>query len=184
MRTFIAVKIKPEQNLLKLITRLKQAFDGEGIKWVEPDNLHLTLRFIGETTADQSNQIIGLLENVSQKHQQFYFTLNKFGYFKSGNQPRVLFLAIENDTFLKKIVKDIEEGLENLGFEKEEREFKPHLTLARIKFLKSHNLFYSVLKELNEEDIQEVRVSEIIFYQSILSSAGPKYKPLKVINLN
>lgn len=184
IRTFIAIKINPEYKLLTLLGQLKRKLEGESIKWVEPDNMHLTLRFIGETTFDQVKKISELLENVSKMHHAFDFKLGKPGYFKSGKQPRVIFLNIENDTILKKIVTSIEDGLVELGFEREQREFKPHLTLGRIKFLKSKEAFYSLMKEINESDIQQVRVTEIIYYQSILSSAGPKYKPLKVIKLD
>ncbi len=184
LRTFIAVKIQPETKLLDLISRLKQKFQDEGIKWVETDNLHLTLRFIGETTREQVIKIGDILELLSDKYQPFSFRLDHIGYFKSGRQPRVLFLAIDNDTFLKSIVADIEEQLEVLGFEKESRQFKPHLTIGRIKFMKSKEAFYSAIKEMDENDIQNVDVSEIIFYQSVLSSDGPEYKPLRIVKLN
>lgn len=184
IRTFIAIKITPQQKLQELASRLKFALKEETIKWVETDNLHLTLRFLGETTSDQVHAIGNVLEKLKEKFQPFQFQLRGVGYFKRNNQPSVLFLKIESDQILKQLAKEIENEITNLGFKNETRNFKPHLTLARIKFVKNSNAFYSLVDDFKEKDIQVVEASEILFYQSILSSSGPEYKPLKTVKLN
>lgn len=183
MRTFIAIKIIPEKKLLDIVSILKKSLEGEAISWVDTNNLHLTLRFLGETSDEQVLKITGLLDDISQNYHCFQFNLKGIGFFKSKNQPRVLFLSVEKDLLIKKLTSEIEEMVVLLGFNREEKLFNPHLTLGRIKFLQNKNAFYSLAGELKGAEIQAVTVSEIIYYQSVLSSAGAIYKPIHVIQL-
>jgi 2'-5' RNA ligase len=129
MRTFIAIKITPERKLFDIFSTLKKSLDGEAINWVDINNLHLTLRFLGETTHEQTLEIVKFLENISLNYHPFLFSLKGVGFFKSKNQPRVLFLSVDNDVMLKQLSAEIEEGIVSLGFGREERAFNPHLTV-------------------------------------------------------
>lgn len=183
MRTFIAIKIKPEKQLLEVYSALRKSLENEAISWVNPDNLHLTLRFLGETSFQQVEEIIRLLDNVCNEYRPFQFNLKEAGFFKSKNQPRILFFAVENGLMLNQLAYEIEERVVALGFSKEERSFNPHLTIGRIKMLKNKMDFYDLIKQYKEAEIQKVTVSEIVYYQSILTSSGAIYKPIKTINL-
>lgn len=183
MRTFIAIKITPERKLIDIFSTLKKSLEGESINWVDINNLHLTLRFLGETTHQQALEIVKSLENISLNYQPFQFSLKGAGFFKSKNQPRVLFLSVGNDVMLKQLAYEIEEGIVSLGFGREKRAFNPHLTVGRIKLIRNKNAFYSLVDENRNTEIQQVPVSELIFYQSILTSAGAVYKPIKIVQL-
>jgi len=183
MRTFIAIKIKPEKQLLEVYSALRKSLENEAISWVNPDNLHLTLRFLGETSFQQVEEIIRLLDNVCNEYHPFQFNLKEAGFFKSKNQPRILFFAVENGLMLNQLADEIEERVVALGFSKEERSFNPHLTIGRIKMLKNKMNFYDLINQYKEAEIQTVTVSEIVYYQSILTSSGAIYKPIKTINL-
>jgi len=183
MRTFIAIKIKPEKQLLEVYSALRKSLKNEAISWVNADNLHLTLRFLGETSVQQVEEIIRLLEEVAQRFQPFQFNLKEAGFFKSKNKPRVLFLSVENDLLLKQLAAEIGERVVAFGFSREERPFNPHLTIGRIKYLQNIDAFYSLIKKFSEVKIQQATVSEIIFYKSLLSSEGTTYRPVKIINL-
>jgi 2'-5' RNA ligase len=183
MRTFIAIKIAPEKKLLDVYSTVKKSLAGEAINWVSENKLHLTLRFIGETSHCQVSEIIQLLESICEHFKPFQFELKGLGFFKSRNHPRVLFLKGENVGSLKQLAASIEEKIVSLGFENEEKAFNPHLTLGRIKFIDERELFYSLVNRFVGTHIQVVTVSEVIFYQSILSSGGAIYKPLKIIKL-
>ena len=183
MRTFIAIKIIPEKKLLDIFSTLRKSLEGEAISWVDTKNLHLTLRFLGETSDDYVLKIKRLLDNISLNYHRFQFNLKGVGFFKGKNQPRVLFLSVENDLLLKQLIAEIEEMVVSTGISREEKSFNPHLTLGRIKFLQNKNAFYSLADELNGAEIQSVTVSEIIYYQSVLSSAGAIYKPIHQIQL-
>jgi len=183
MRTFIAIKIFPEKKLTNLVSSLKNSLNNENINWADVDNLHLTLRFIGETEQKQVDEIIQLIDEVAQRFHPFQFSLKDVGFFKSKNQPRILFFAIENGLMLNQLAAEIEERVVSLGFSREERSFNPHLTIGRIKMLKNKMAFYGLINQYKEAEIQTVTVSEIIYYQSILSSAGAIYKPIHQIHM-
>lgn len=184
MRTFIAIKIIPERKLLAVFSTLKKSLAGELITWVEDSNLHLTLRFLGETSSEQVSEVIELLGSVSEKFQPFQFELKGVSVFKNKTQPRVLFISIGNDSMLKQLAGEIQEKIKLFGFEADEKKFNPHLTLGRIKFIQNKDAFYALVNRFKNINIQSVTVSEIVFYQSILSSGGPTYKPIKLIKLN
>jgi len=183
IRTFIAIKITPEKKLANLIIDLKKSLRAEEIRWIDSNNLHLTLRFLGETNNVQVVEIIELLESISKRFQPFQFELKGVAVFRNKTQPRVLYLSVENDLMLKQLANEILEKLESLGFKGDENTFNPHLTLGRIKFIQNKDGFYSLVNKFGDMKIQQVTVSEIIFYQSILSSDGPTYKPINIVNL-
>ena len=182
-RTFIALKIHPEPKLLDLYKEMQDTLFDEAIKWVESMNLHLTLKFLGDTSAEQIEKVKEILNNISHHFYAFQFVLKGVGYFKSNGQPRILFTSVVDSGPMQQLFSDLDISLAKAGFEREGRGFKPHLTLARIKFLKDKKQFYSLVEKFKEFEIQTVNVSEIIYYQSILSSAGPKYIPLKKVQL-
>ena len=183
IRTFIAVKITPEKSLLDLIVDLKRNLKSEEIRWVDINNLHLTLRFLGETNQFQVNEIVKMLDSISKKFQPFQFELKGVSIFKKKTQPRVLFVSVENDFVLKQIASEVLEMSKTLNFKAEENNFNAHLTLGRIKFIQNKDAFYSLVKKFSGTKFQSVLVSEIIFYQSILGSEAPTYKPIKIVKL-
>lgn len=183
IRTFIAIKIVPDNEFLHLYSILKESLTGESIKWVEKNNFHLTLRFLGDTKQNQTEQISLELAKITSRFQSFYLTFKGIGYFKSKGNPRVLFAKTEESQTLKNLANEMNQKVFELGFEENTRKFKSHLTLGRIRFLKNRNEFNELIKKFTETKIQTVYVSEIIFFKSILKSSGPIYKTLKVIKL-
>jgi len=184
IRTFIAIRITADKKLLDLISELKKSLAAEEIRWIDSNNLHLTLRFLGETTQPQVAEITKMLESISKQFQPFQFELKGLSVFKKKTQPRVLFVSIENDLVLKQVATEILEMSKTLGFTLEENTFNPHLTLGRIKFIQNKTDFYALVNKFCETKFQSVIVPEIIFYQSILGSEGPTYKPIKIVKLN
>lgn len=183
LRTFIAVKIEPQTPLIELFNHFKNEFDGEKIRWVQPGNLHLTLRFLGDTTPGQFEQVKSGLEEVARDFNPFEFSLKGTGFFKRNRQPKVLFVKIEEAELLKQLATRIEEKVVAIGFE-EERGVNPHLTLGRIKFLRNKARFYKTIDSFSEKYIQKVKINEIIYYQSILKSHGPEYKSIIKVGLD
>lgn len=183
MRTFVAVNVNPFPGLLNTLKELKSELAPEAIKWVDENNLHLTLKFLGDTSVGQVDEIKNALQEIASRFATFYFRLNSLGFFKKKGMPRVLFVKIEEAEMLLELAAEIDEKLARLGFEKENRPFSPHLTLARIKFLKNKKRFYQAVENYRHTFLQPVTISEIIFYQSILNPVGPVYKPLEVLKL-
>jgi 2'-5' RNA ligase len=183
IRTFIAVKIIPGQSLRNTINLLKTELSGELVKWFDIRDLHLTLKFLGDVDTKLLENIKKKMEIVSQNFPVFNLQLTGLGYFENNRQPSILFAKIEENKFFLELYKQLETQLLEIGFEKEKRSFKPHLTLARIKHLKIRNHFYTLLKNYDKNEFQESRIEEIILYQSTLTSSGPIYKPLKIVKL-
>ena len=177
-RTFIALKIKPSDSLIKLLNEGQNAFGKDSVKWVGADNLHLTLKFLGDTSKDQIESVKEVLSKLSNNFNPFHFHLDGLGYFKNGGHPKVLFVGIAGVDEMKKYVTELEDSLEILGFQKEKRPFKPHLTLGRIKFIRDISRFYDWIDINKSFKFSDVIVNEVTFYQSILTSDGPVYKSI------
>ncbi len=184
IRTFIAVKIRPEEKLYTVLKEMQKELKNEVIKWVELENLHLTLKFLGDTSKKQIEEIKSILEQLSGQFTEIKADLRGIGYFKKYRNPTVLFSEIQNYEEIKKFASLLEFQLHSIGFDKEKREFKPHLTLGRINFLRDKNKFYTTIEKYRETQFQMIKISEIIFYQSILNQQGPEYRPLKTVRLN
>ncbi|WP_372950235.1 RNA 2',3'-cyclic phosphodiesterase [Mariniphaga sp.] len=183
LRTFVAVKIEPSPVLIQTIDDLKNKLSGEPVKWVEPDRLHLTLKFIGETLPSQVDEIGEELNQAVKLFSSFSFELEGLGFFKNREKPRVLFANIKEGEVLQLLAAEIDNRLANLGFEPEKRPFKPHLTIARIKFLKNKKTFYQAVENYRETFFQTVTINELIFYRSILKTEGAEYISLNVLKL-
>ncbi len=178
MRTFIAIKINPELLLLDKIDKLKKDLANEPIKWVEKQNLHITLKFLGETSEEKSLYIKDILMNFAGKQYPVSVFPAGIACFKSRGMPKVLFVNFKNGESLQQLADSIDDLLLPLGFEKEKRPFKPHLTIARIKFLKNKKAFFEAVSHLQDISLQPSIISEIIFYQSLLKPEGPVYLEL------
>lgn len=177
-RIFIAVKVNPGDELLRMFSSLKTIPGAESIKWVDPANLHLTLAFLGDTDEKKIAVIKNMLCNTCSGFGEFDFNLTGTGVFKNFRDPRVLWVGIRSAERLIQLNKNIAEGLKLNGFEIEEREFKPHLTLGRVKSLRDTGNLKILLESYRDVQFQIVQVSEVILYESILMQTGPIYKPL------
>jgi 2'-5' RNA ligase len=85
---------------------------------------------------------------------------------------------------VQQLAAEIDNRLAKLGFQTEKRPFKPHLTLARIKYLKNKKAFYEAVEKYRSTFIQTTEINEFVFYRSILKPHGPEYKPIAKIDLN
>ncbi|MDX8340864.1 RNA 2',3'-cyclic phosphodiesterase [Draconibacterium sp. IB214405] len=183
IRTFIAIKIHPNEKVLDLLQYLKKQFPADKINWVDTENFHLTLRFLGNTTREQLYELVDRLEEVVSRKKKCKLSLKGTGYFKSKNQPRVLFVKIQAEEVLELLVQEIEKEVVSCSFEAEQKAYKPHLTLGRIKHVQNTNRFFSLLDEMPSDIYQEIKVDGIILFQSILKTTGPEYRPIKTFAL-
>lgn len=184
MRTFIAIDLEEgiKKKLFFLLHELNKV--SKGIKWVKKEGMHLTLKFLGEIGKEKIPEIESILKEISEKYNPFPLRLIGTGSFPPGKKnPRVLWVGIEETKSLKTLQAQIEEKLEKIGFEKEKREFHPHLTLGRVK---AHSYLGGVLSQLEKEreaSFGEMLVKKITFLQSILKPTGAEYKVLSEFEL-
>lgn len=183
IRTFIAVKISPNNKILNVLEHFKTLFSTERINWVDTDSLHLTLRFLGNTKRLQLYELVDRLETLFSEKLKFEITLEGTGYFKSKNQPRVLFLKIHESGELLQLVSDIDKQVIACGFIDQQKTFHPHVTLGRIKWVENRTRFFSLLDEMPNTEYQKIEVEEITLFQSVLKQTGPVYRPIKTFSL-
>jgi 2'-5' RNA ligase len=183
-RTFIAIKIEPGEHLLDLLSRCREELSGEKIRWVHPDNIHITLKFLGETPVEKIPGITGVIGQVGLKHGSFNLTFKGLGVFRNLQHPRVLWVGIEPGPAMPRIKRDMDHGLQPFGFEPENRDFRPHLTLGRIKYVRDTAGLEGLLGQYREMEFQVYRVDQLILYESILKPSGPEDVVLSSAPLN
>jgi 2'-5' RNA ligase len=176
MRCFIAINLPEEvkEEISKIIEKLPK----KGIKKVAKENLHLTLKFLGEINENLIKKIEEELEKI--KFDRFAVKLKDIGFFPNRNFIRVVWLGIdEGEEEIKELQKEVDKKLAKLF--KKEKNFEPHLTIARVKFLKDKEGFIEELEKIKFEDSFEVRSFELM--ESILQRKGPVYKLIKSFKL-
>lgn len=183
-RTFIAVKSTLLANNRKVFSDLKLKLKESVINWVDSENMHLTLFFLGDTSDNQITEICKKLKEVLKDTKSFTFSLKGLGVFKNIHDPKVVWLGVENADKLRGIKKIIDKELVKFDFQVEDREFRPHLTLGRIKNLKQKTELNDFIEKYEDYQFQEIRVDEITFYESVLTPRGPIYKEIEKFRLN
>lgn len=183
-RVFIAVKVNPDAGLLRMISTLKSALAKENIKWVDPANLHITMAFLGDTEDGKIKILAGMLKDKCSGFHEFDFMLSGAGVFKNYRDPRVIWVGIKSPEKLYTLENKIAECLKSNGFLIEERQFKPHLTLGRVKAVTDTVNLKNILDRYRDIEFQKVEVKEVILFESILSPTGPIYESLGKFNLS
>ncbi|MFA4647849.1 RNA 2',3'-cyclic phosphodiesterase [Pyrococcus kukulkanii] len=183
MRAFIAIDVSEEVR--DAIVRA-QDFIGTKeakIKFVERENLHITLKFLGEITQEQAEEIKKILAEIAKRHKKHEVRVKGIGVFPNPNYVRVIWAGVENDEGIKAIAQDIERELSKLGFKKD-KEFVAHVTIGRVKFVKDKLGLAMKLKELANEDFGTFRVEAIELKKSTLTPKGPIYETLARFELS
>ncbi|MBN1795805.1 MAG: RNA 2',3'-cyclic phosphodiesterase [Sedimentisphaerales bacterium] len=186
MRVFIATDINDEVR--RAIGNLQNKLRGElafdkGVKWVNPEIMHLTLKFLGEVKDNILNDVCKKTEQVAMKHSVFNLDIEKAGHF-GGRSARVIWVGTGGGSEqLAEIANNLDEQLQTLGFAPETRQFTGHLTLCRIKNVKAGAELAKAAEKYSDFQAGTVAVDSIMVYQSQLNSDGPIYTPLAGYNL-
>ena len=175
MRLFIAIKI-PE-DIKEYISELQKQIDtaNNKISLVNKDNIHLTLKFLGEVQPNDIETIKESLNNV--KFKSFSVHLNDVYVFPNENYIRVIWIGLEPEENILELQKNIDESLKSLF--RKEKDFKPHLTLARVKYIEDKNNFINKLKNIKIEN-KKIDISNFRLVKSTLTPEGPVYEDLEV----
>lgn len=177
-RLFIAIKTVPGGDLLRMISSVKSLLGNESIKWVDPGNIHITLAFLGDTEEEKIKPLINILNGTCAGSGRFEFSLSGTGVFKNYNDPRVIWAGISPKERLVNLSAKITDSLKTGGFVIENRSFRPHLTIGRIKTLKDKDNLKKVLEAYRDTEFQRISATEVILFESILMQTGPLYKEL------
>lgn len=182
-RIFIALKVDPSEAFLILISTFKSVLSKDSIKWTNPVNIHITLAFLGDTEESIIKDIGTMLNNKCSGSGDFELVIKGCGLFRSLNDPRIIWTGIKPSEKLLQLNERIINGLKELNIKLEDRPFKPHLTLGRIKHINDKETLRSITEQFENTEIQIVPVAEVILYESILMPSGPVYKPLAKYSL-
>ena len=177
MRLFTAISL-PQEILLRL-DRLMAALRPEAlIKWSPLDNLHITTKFIGEWPEARVNELHAALAEAAVR-SPFEVEISGLGWFPNDRGPRVLWAGVNGGAALAQLAREIDDRLVPLGIAREEREFSPHLTLARIKSPVPLRSLREKVQRLQPAHIGKFEVSTLALYRSDPGSNASIYRKLR-----
>ncbi len=179
IRCFLALTI-PRQAQAELAGMQKFLQNHEAkARWVKPDNIHLTLRFLGDRPAKKVEQIAAALPSFCPGFQPFKTTIEALNGFPNSKNPKVIWAGLSTGSEeTLKIYQAVNDGLAHLGIPKEREEFIPHLTLARCKTPQESRLTASAIKKTGITPVHTEIIS-LVFYKSTLSSTGSIYEVIQ-----
>lgn len=179
IRLFVAIELPPDaQEALYYLKntvgkKLKKA------RWIEPRNLHITLQFLGYCPREQVADISAQLKRAAEDYSSFEFRLDTLGAFPSPKRPRVFWMGVsEGKEAISRVQKRVEELLEPLGFQPEERDFHPHVTIARFKVPED---LREAISTVNANTIYSkgIEAQGIVLFLSQLTPKGAHYSQVE-----
>lgn len=184
VRAFIALEL-PEEARAALIDARQplEAVSERTVRWVGPDNLHLTLKFLGNTPEERLGAIGEAVQQAVRTVSPLALSLGGLGAFPSAERPRVFWAGLEGDLDgLSAVYMGIEEGLLKLGLPRENRLLSPHITLGRAREGSPSGVQRRIGAMLSDIELPALGFSakEVVLFRSILRPGGPVYTPLSV----
>ena len=178
MRLFVALETPAavRENLADLLKSLRAV--SPQTRWVRPENLHVTLKFIGEVPETRLAAIRSAIAGV-RSDQPVTLDFRGLGFFPNDEHPRVFWVGIAASQNLKSVAADIDKAMEKLGIPREQRPFSPHLTLARFEPPGLPDKLRSAIQENAARDFGSLRTSQFHLIESKLKSSGAEYTTLE-----
>ncbi len=190
IRSFIAININDSLRgkIGDIVNGLVET--NADVRWVKSENLHITLKFLGNINEEEIQLIKDVLMKVSSKYYSFGILLENIGCFPNIKRPRIIWIGIRDSSAIIQIYKDIDKMLFKAGFEKEKKAFSPHITIGRVKSMNGYIKVKDKIKTLNinnkeKPEINHVQLTDFIFgnmtmnslslMRSDLSRSGAKY---------
>jgi 2'-5' RNA ligase len=183
VRLFVALQIPTavRESFAALLSQLRsvsaEARD-QSARWVRPENLHVTLKFIGEAAPEKLSDIRNTLTAV-RSSAPVSISFHGLGFFPNEKHPRVFWAGMDASPNLPTLAADLEQSLEPLGFPREQRPFTPHLTLARFEPSRLHEKLRAFIQENTSRNFGSQVTSEFHLIESKLKSSGAEYTTLQ-----
>jgi 2'-5' RNA ligase len=188
IRSFIAIEL-PEE-LKQALTRLQEELKSSGslpVRWVEPKNIHLTLKFLGDIDVAITGKITVALEETVRGSPPFSIEVSGLGVFPNMNRIQIIWVGLFGELEkLGQLQKRIEEALKPLGFPAEGRPFTPHLTLARVRDYArpdERQKLGEIISAASFEGKYKINVNTVHLIKSQLTREGPIYSKLGTVTL-
>ncbi|MDW8289126.1 MAG: RNA 2',3'-cyclic phosphodiesterase [Armatimonadota bacterium] len=182
MRLFFAVLLDDHTRRRVALVQetMKRSLAGQRIAWVTEENLHLTLRFLGEQDEKGARCAIEAGHSVARQLSPFHFTVRGAGVFPDPRHARVLWVGVEEPAEpLYQLARHLENALRRQGFPPEDKPFRSHITLARIKEPLPTQVIRQLFSCLPDEPLGSVQVRSFVLMQSVLRPEGAVYTPVQ-----
>ncbi len=185
VRTFVAVEIDDgvRNRAAKFIKQLRQS--GADVAWVAPENMHVTLKFLGDVEYKDVYHVCRAIEQSLADVEPFSIEIKGTGAFPSLSRPHVIWLGVElGASEMAALSERVEDALSGLGFRREARRFHAHLTLGRVrKSGRAIDHLVAMLREHEETDFGPSVVDQVVIFSSELHPTGPIYEPMGHVEL-
>ncbi len=181
IRAFIAIELSKEiqTGLDGVLKRLRPAT--EAVRWVPAGNIHLTLKFLGDTPVEKVEPLKKSMESEAIRHEPFEIQVGTLGAFPNPRRPRVIWVGVQAPAELARLAAGVEKAVQSLGFVPEERPFSPHLTLGRVSQHASYDEIGALAELITNTRVESLgiaRVDKIHLFRSDLRSTGAVYTSL------
>ena len=182
LRAFIALEIpaKVQKEIYHATSSLRNA-TGSLIRWVPAENMHLTLKFLGDISPANVEFLTQMIRVEADSHHSFDIHLTGLGSFPSPKRPRVIYIGIQAPAELEALQHAVESAARRLGYESEDRSFSPHLTIGRVKqnvLASDQQKIRHALEETKIDSLGTARVDSVHLYKSDLKPTGSVYTKL------
>lgn len=187
LRTFIAARIEPLRSIRRVLEELNEW--GHPVKAVAAENLHLTLKFLGETPDERIGDVCNRLRELTAAHPPLQLELRTIDCFPHLNRPAVIWIGVEEIAAdpgcpqLTQLSQHIDQAMAELGFQPESRPWRAHLTLARIKGRPPEPL-KTWIQEASDRVFGQTELDQIQLVQSTLERSGPRYVDMAKFELD
>jgi len=180
-RGFIAVEIDLQPKIVDFANQIKKT--GADVKLVEPENMHLTLKFLGDTDEKLVDEIEQIMKESVEGVDSFNIQLKGSGVFPNQNYIKVIWIGMQNGEQITNMAQKIDEKISKLGFTKEKRGFSPHLTIGRVRNAKNKDQLLEVIEKHKDTLFAEIKVDSLQLKKSDLTPKGPIYTTLKKVKI-
>lgn len=153
------------------------------VRWVDPNNIHLTLKFLGNVDEKEILGIINIMREICKRYQPFNLRIGGVGVFPDTKSPRVIWAGVEYNTILEGLWMDIENEMMKIGFKREDRKFTPHLTLGRFRSISGRENLSEIIKLHKDDDFGITLVKSISLMKSDLTPSGPRYSRIAEVSI-
>ncbi len=182
IRAFLAIDLKPQlKDIISYVEYEFKEIDAD-VKYVNPKNLHLTLKFFGNITTEGIDLISNKVEKVIKDFKPFEIVVQGCGAFPNTNKIRVIWIGTDNTTELKQLHDALDNEFQKIGFDAYKK-FSSHLTIGRMKSPKNKDLIKAKIEEMNEFSFDTIYVDQIKLKKSTLTPRGPIYEDLKAFKM-
>jgi 2'-5' RNA ligase len=185
MRLFIAIEIPDE--IKAGLTKAQRSLKEVGVVdagWTRPEGIHLTLKFLGEVSEANVPDIMNGLRRAAEGTGPFRLDVVGIGTFPNPRNARVVWVGLSGDIEkLSRLQAGVEEAISSIGFERDERPFTPHLTLGRIKYIRSRDKWLKALEEVKDIRLPGFDVSTVSLMKSELKPSGAVYTEMGRVEL-